>query len=279
MAISDPYRLVVIGGGAALVLVMSLVRFCGSMSLPPKPPPPRALTGTQQELISRTTNSPTVYLDYLHSDAAAASIPVPTLNDMQRKLPYHADESTRLLAPGAAPIDVAGLRLHLEVSGDAVVMKIDNLLPSDVAYEVTTTSSLGPACNSARALPFDAMVIRKGSSETRTECVYRTDAQLRITKVETIELPPLSAYYVEHVPPSLVGIDERIARGHHASGEVCSEVVAQSVRSGIEKHEIGWRDLVDFYARHRCQTYQFPSTYRALSADGERPIPAVDARM
>ncbi len=55
--------------------------------------------------------------------------------------------------------------------------------------------------------------------------------------------------------------------------------MSQAVRSGIERHEISWRDLVDFYARHRCQTYQFPTSYRALTSDGERPIPAVDARM
>jgi hypothetical protein len=53
----------------------------------------------------------------------------------------------------------------------------------------------------------------------------------------------------------------------------------QVVRSGLENGRIGWRDLVDFYARHRCQTYEFPIAYRALKSDGERPIPAVDASM
>ena len=277
-AVDSQYKLGVLGGGAVLIGLITIVRFCGSVSLPPKPPPPAAPTGTQQELMAHAVDLPGVYLDYVRTDAAAASVAAPSLKDMQRKFPYHADDATRLIAPGQPPIDVAGLRIHLEISGDAVVMKVDNQLPTDLAYEITTTSNLGPTCNSARVLPFDAMVIRKGGSETRTECVYRADSQLRITKVETIELSPLSSYYIEHVPPSLVQIDPRIARGHHASGQMCSEVVAQSVRAGIERHEISWRDLVDFYARHRCQTYQFPQSYRALTADGERPIPAVDAR-
>jgi hypothetical protein len=282
MAVDPQVRAGVFGGGAVLVVAMSMMQFCGTVSLPPKPPPPAAISGTQQQLMTRTEHSPTVYLDYLRSDAAAASIAtVPSLQDMQRKFAYHADDSSRMLAPGQPPIEVAGLRLHLEVSGDSIVMKIDNLLPSDAAYEISTVSTLGTTCNGAPALPFDAMVIKKGSSETRTECVYRpSEASLRITRVETMELPPLSSYYVEHVPPSLVGIEERFARGHQQSGDdVCSEVVPQSVRAGIEQHQISWRDLVDFYARHRCQTYQFPPTYRALMSDGERPIPAVDAKM
>ncbi len=200
MAISDAqFRIVTLGGGIALVAVMSALRFCGGVSLPPKPPPPAALSGTEEQLIARTQISPTVYVDYLKSDAAAASITAPTLQDMRRKLAYHGDESTHSLAPGDPPIEVAGVRLHLEVSGEAIVLKIDNLLPTDLAYEVTTSSSLGTACNSARALPFDAMVLHKGGSETRTECVYRTDAKIVVSKVETIELPPLSSYYIEHV--------------------------------------------------------------------------------
>ena len=48
------------------------------------------------------------------------------------------------------------------------------------------------------------------------------------------------------------------------------------VRNGLDRGDLQWRDLVDFYARHRCQTYQFPVSYKALKQDGERPIPAVD---
>jgi hypothetical protein len=55
--------------------------------------------------------------------------------------------------------------------------------------------------------------------------------------------------------------------------------VPQAVRSGLERGEIGWRDLIDFYARHRCQTYQFPLLYRAFKIDGERPVPAVSVGM
>jgi hypothetical protein len=196
---------------------------------------------------------------------------------MSRKLPYKVDEGRHVLEPGQSPIEVAGLRLHLERTSDLVVLVIQNLIESDVAYEVTTAASTGGnTCSSARALPFNAMVIAKGSSERRVECKWHDGMSIIVTKAETIELAPLSAWYVSQVPPPVVGIEDRIARGHRGveSKEKCSAVQSQVVRTGLDRGDIGWRDLIDFYSRHRCQTYQFPSNYRAFKSDAERPVPA-----
>ena len=94
---------------------------------------------------------------------------------------------------------------------------------------------------------------------------------------ETVEVSPLSAWYLSQLPPQVVGIEARIARGHRGveAREKCSPLVSAVVRAGLDRGDIGWRDLVDFYSRHRCQTYQFPSHYRALKSDGERAMPAV----
>lgn len=271
------YRLGVLAGAVALVTVIMYLRFCGSVGLPPKPPPPTGPSGTQTQLLSKSTTSPTVYKGFLENDAETAGVRVPTLDEMSRKLSYRVDEARHILEPGKPPIEVAGLRVRLERTSDQLVMVIQNLLDSDVAYAVTSSPSTGAnACNSARALPFNAMVIAKGSSERRTECVWRDGMAIIVTKVETIELSPLSAWYVGQLPPQLVGIEGRISRGHRGveTKEKCSAVLSQAVRTGVDRGEIGWRDLIDFYSRHRCQTYQFPSTYRAFKADGERPVPA-----
>ena len=97
-----------------------------------------------------------------------------------------------------------------------------------------------------------------------------------VTKVETVEVSPLMSWYLAQVPPQVVGIEARVARGHHGvdAKQKCSAAMPQVVRTGLDRGTIGWRDLVDFYSRHRCQTYQFPSHYRAFSKDGERPLPA-----
>ncbi len=267
-------------GAAVLVIAIVYLRFCGSLSLPPKPPPPSGPTGTERQLLAKSTGTPAVYQSYLEHDAASAGVPVPSIADMSRKFSYRVDEARHVLEPGQPPIDVAGLRLHLERTNDQVVMVMQNLVDSDVAYEVTTVPSIAAsACNSVRALPFNAMVIRKGASETRTECAWRTGESIAIVKVETMEVPPLASWYLSEAPPTLVGIDDRIARGHRGvdAKEQCSSSESAVVRGLLDRGDLGWRDLADFYARHRCQTYAFPSSYRAFKQDGERGLPAADA--
>jgi hypothetical protein len=205
-------------------------------------------------------------------------VPAPSSTQIAAKLPYRVDEARHVLEPGKPPIEVAGLRIHVERTGDQIILVAENLLDSAAAYEVTSTPSTGEGlCSGTVALPYNAMVIAKGGSERRTECTYRDGMAIIVSKVETIEVLPLSAYYVSQVPPSVVGIDQRLGRGHRGieGGEKCSSVVPQVVRTGLERGQIGWRDLIDFYARHRCQTYLFPSNYRAFKADGELALPVV----
>ena len=279
MAMPDQsFRLGVIGGAAVLVLAMTYLRFCGTLSLPAKPPPPSGPSGTSTQLLTRGTASPEVYRGFLRQDAATAGVRMPTVEEMSRKLPYRVDEARHVLEPGQPAIEIAGLRLHLERASDEVVLVIQNLIDSNLAYEVTTTTSIGDsACSSARALPYNAMVIAKGATETRTECVWRDGSSIVVTKVETMEISPLSGFYLSQVPPKLIGLDDRVVRGHKAEiSEPCSPMLSQVVRTGMDRGDIGWRDLVDFYARHRCQSYQFPASYRAFKSDGERELPAVD---
>ena len=276
---SDPqFRVATLVGALALVVLIMYMRFCGSVALPTKPPPPAAPSGTQTQLLQKSAASPAVYNAFLNSDATAAGLPAPTPAQMAKKLAYRVDEGRHVLEAGKPPVEAAGVRLHLERTRDAVVLVIENLLDSEIGYQVSSTPSTGTgSCGSVAALPFNANAIAKGGSERRTECVWRDGMSIIVTKVETIEVSPLSAWYLSQVPPSVMGIDARIARGHRGAkgSEECSSIVPQVVRTGLERGEIGWRDLADFYARHRCQTYVFPPSYRSFKADGALMIPAV----
>lgn len=273
------FRMGVIAGAIMLVAVITSLRFCGHMSLPPKPPEPSGVTGTSRQLLTKGAASPQVYQRFLEDDATTAGVRAPTTEEMSRKLAYRVDEARHPLELGKPPIEVAGLRIHIERAGDQVTLVIQNTVDSDVAYHVVTNAAAAYACNGARPLPFNAMILHKGGQETRAECV--ADVPLFLTKVETVEVGPLSAWYLAQLPPRLVGLEEQVARGHRGltTKEPCVASVSQVVESGIERGDISWRDLVDFYARHRCQTYQFPSTYRAITSDGQRSIPAVDGAM
>lgn len=278
MAISDAqFKLGVLGAALLLVASISAVRFCGSVSLPPKPeapPPPTNAASSMDE----ANASPAVYQDFLAKDAAIAGVRAPTYKDMTRKLLYRIDEGRHVLEVGDAPIEKAGLRLQAARNGDAITLEIHNTTKADLGYHVVTEPTPNVVgCTSVAPLTFDAMVIARGQREIRVECAFRGNVAIVVKRVETVELSPLSAWYLGQVPPRQVGIDDRVARGHRRpkTSDRCISLVSQAVRTGIENGEIGWRDLVDFYARHRCQTYPFPASYRALTSDGQRQIPAM----
>ena len=273
------FRMGVIAGSIVLVVVITSLRFCGQLSLPPKPAEPKGPSGTSRELLTRSAASPQVYQHYLEEDAQAAGVRAPTTEEMSRKLAYRVDDARHPLELGKPPLELAGLRIHVERAGDQVALVVQNTLESDVAYHVLTNATSLVACSDARPLPFNAMILHKGGQETRAECI--AGQPLYLTKVETLEVPPLAAWYLAQLPPSLVGLEDQVVRGHRglSSKEPCVAAISAVVKTGMERGDITWRDLVDFYSRHRCQTYQFPSVYRALTSDGQRVIPAVDGAM
>jgi hypothetical protein len=281
VSIEDARVRVVVGvAGIAVVAGIAAVRFCGSVSLPPKPAPPSSPSGTSSELLGKSSASPAVYQDFVTRDAATAGVRAPTLEELARKLPYRVEEARHVLEVGRPAIELAGVRLRAVRVNEGLALEIANATGSDIAYAIASAPLPAANCNAAPARPFNAMTIARDQRETRVECTWASRMTVAITRVETIEVSPLSAWYLNHVPPSLVGIEPRIARGHvSAVTQRCSPVLPQAVRSGLERGEIGWRDLVDFYARHRCQTYQFPLLYRAFKEDNERSVPAVSAGM
>jgi hypothetical protein len=276
VAISDlQFKGAVAGAAGVLVLGITMMRFCGSVSLPDKPAL-QTTSGNAQQLVESSNASPVVFQDYLTKDAAAANVRVPTVEEMSRKLLFRGDEGRQVLEVGERPIESAGLRLTAKRVDDKLVLDIENITKSDLAYHVISEPTPKIAgCTSVTPIPLNAMIIAKGEHQTRVECAWRANMAIAITRIESLEVSPLSAYYLNQLPPAQVGIEERVARGHRVpkSAERCIALTA--VRSGIENGEIQWRDLVDFYARHRCQTYPFPASYRALTADGQRRIPAI----
>ncbi|HET7502517.1 MAG TPA: hypothetical protein VFK02_15965 [Kofleriaceae bacterium] len=274
------FRIAVVAAAVALACAIAALRFCGRMSLPAKPPAPVAANPGAPHAPWRSS-SPDVYLEHVARDAAAAGLRAPSLVEMARKLPYRVDSTRHVLEVGQPALAIAGVRLRALRSGDSLALEITSASASDLAYDVETEPIPAVRCNAAQPLPFNAMTLGPGGSETRTECMWRDGIALAVTRVETLEVSPLSAWYLGRVPPAIVGVAPRVARGHRGSSATppCRNILPQAVRSGLERGEIGWRDLVDFYARHPCDAYQFPVGYQAFKTDGERTVPAAPAGM
>jgi hypothetical protein len=281
--VSPALRWGTIGGAVAICLGIVSLRMCGDVSLPPKPPAP-TMNGSAQDVLKNASATHASWRARIERDAATVGVPAPGDDAIAKKLLYRVDEEARVIAPGEGSVEAAGLRLTASTEQEegrprqALVLTIENLTDSDLAYHVVSTPRPGgAACNDRLLLAHNAIVVAKGGKVIRSECIYRSGMSLAIEKVETIALPPLSSAYVSRLPPAAVGADARLSRGHRpdlpGGMGVCTTVASQSVRADIQSGATTWRDLVDYYARHSCDNYQFPEGYRAFERDGAQALP------
>ncbi len=268
----------------ALAIGIASTRMCGDVDLPPKMAPP-SVSGTTGDIIKTTSTSRASWRQEIENDARTLGVPAPSDTDLARAFVHRVDGEPFVIAPGEASHESAGLRLTASAIDEdgtnrqAMALTIENLTDSDLAYHVVTTPRPGGAgCNERLVLAHDANVVRRRGKVTRTECVYRQGMSLAVERVETIALGALSSAYVSRLPPAAFGTEPRLVRGHRPELPngmgVCTTVASQSVRAEIENGTISWRDLVDFYARHSCATYQFPEGYKAFEGKGELKLPS-----
>jgi hypothetical protein len=285
-AVSPAFRagtaIVAIGAAAAI----AWVRFFGDVPMPPRPPPPEPSAVDSRAALAAATDSEGAWRSFLEQDARTAGLPTPSPEQMSKPLVFRAEREAKLLAPGDPPIELAGLRLEVKVVADddgpdkLLALEITNLAEHDLAYLVVTSPQPGgPACNTRTLLVHDAMVVARRATTERSECTYVAGMKLQIDRVETAEVDGLQSVYLSRVPPTGVGADPLLAKAHrpHLPNGIlpCNLAMSQLLRSAIENGTVGWRDLIDFYARHRCDSYRFPTGYRAFERDAERPLPAV----
>jgi hypothetical protein len=158
---------------------------------------------------------------------------------------------------------------------DHLVLRIQNLTSHHLAYRVETAVPDETRCASKGDTPHDAIVLPPHKTVFRTECFYRAGAQLEVKSVEVMELPALSAHYVSRLSPALVLYSRRTSAGHVPwKGEICPQTLSwREIRDGADRKELGWRDVIDFYARHNCDEYAFFPGYR-YRTDRAGPLPA-----
>lgn len=284
MQLSDSqYRIVVLAVSTLLVAVLVRVRFCATLELPDKPPKPKVTLAKAKAFTESVARSTQAFAEHLREDALATGVPPVTVEAMAKVFPYVSDTKARSLEPGDS-VEVAGLKLTLsveEVSGSRrqhMVLLIENTSHRPLAYRVLTKPSAGErACTKKQALAHNAVAVAAGGRERRTECVFRKGYGLEITRVETLELPELAYLYVSSVEAAKMGLPERTAAGHRQPVETlaCRMIQSETTRNAIESQALGWRDMADFYARHRCKSYEVPIDYKAFQRDGEQKLPAV----
>ena len=284
------FRIGVIGLAVALFIGLLSMRFCYDVGLPPLSQKPAPTHVAPQDVSASVVARTDVYERYLKQDAQEYGVPVPSLDDMRKPFAYTVDEQVQVLKPSGdrATMEAAGLRLTVSVRGGnrsqdrRLVLAIDNLTDEYLAYRIETKPSKGVQMCQQQKMRHNGMVIAPGQTETRAECSYKGDLSLKVVRVETLALPPLSAYYVSAVPPIAIGLDPRPVGTFHspmAGVALCNVVIATSITEGIKSGEgdVTWRDVVDFFGRHRCAgaTYSYVDGYKAFTAGDKRYLPVV----
>lgn len=281
-----PLALAVLLTGAFVIVLGVLILHAASNPPPtPKrpepPPPPSAMINSEQRF------SVLYYKALIEQDAKAYGIQAPSYEDLAQPNAYFDELRTKQHLRIKAPIETRHLRISLEISKqtttieshtlttDHLVLRIENRTPLFLAYRVETSVSDRTKCVMKANLAHNAMALEPEQTVLRTECLYRKDAQIEVNRIEVIELPALSAFYVSRLPPNAILHDPRTSAGHTPTqGTLCAQTFSwREIKDGIDKKELGWRDVVDFYARHNCSEYSFFRSYR-YRGDPTAPLPA-----
>ena len=254
-----------VGVGAVVVLVAGLyARFDYPLTLPAKPPPPPP--PDKAALRRMDFENPDIYKGYLEQDSSTYRVGRTAPEDLAAPFAYEKSEAPQELTPGGPAVETGMLRVTARVqklemrtrkgsaAAEHFIVRIQNKRNRPVAYRVQT--SFGPggdeSCSKKAPLEHNAIAIPAGGSIERSECFYRARMTISVQAVEAMELPALSYFYVSRLYPPHIGTNERTSANHQApAGSACATVPQQSILIGMEKGTVSWRDVVDFYARHR----------------------------
>ncbi len=280
------HRLPVMAGvGAAVLFVLGVwLRFGSDPAPPPMPlvPAPPSVSN-----MGGLDYSPNIFRASLEHDALELGVPVLTPEQLSLPFIYDAVDPRAPLAIGGPPLETRTLTISARIAAIApqfprgapaanhLIVRIENRTDRPLAYPVDTEVNGDPgACSRKNDLPHDAIALAPHEAIERTECTELPNLTVTVDRVETMELPRLSYFYVSRLFPLHIGLDARATRGHVApAGDICSNVPEQAIRRGMEKGDVSWRDVLDFYARHTCERYIFPVGYRAFTKPSAYSLP------
>ena len=281
------------GGAVALAMLIGLhMRFSDDLELPPMPPKPVVVS--DEDALRHVDENPEVYREGLATDAATYEVKAMTTEDMEKVLPYEQVTATRLLGGADSTMETGSLRLTvrnemLEMrmgrEGNAtlphLILRIENKTDAAIAYNVTTdVAGSARRCGEKADLEGNMLALPPHAFVDRTECIFLKGMKLEVQSVEAIQLQPLAFHYVSRLNPAHIGLDKRLAFAHRVPmGKMCTTIPEQAIKSAMKDAKTTWRDLIDFYARHNCDTYSFPIGYHAFTRPKQYVLPVTPERV
>ena len=256
---------------------------------PPAPERPKAPPAPEALMNGELRFSPLVYRGQVEQDARSFGVPAPLAGELEAPFVYVEELRERRALKPKSPIETPHLRLSLVVEKhqasldgqsfrfEHLVLRIENRTGKYLAYRIATDVPDKKKCSSKGDIPHNAIVLEPNQTVLRTECLYRNHTSIDVERVEVIELPQLAAVYASRLPATSVLYDTRTSAGHvPLKGALCPQTFSwRDIQEGIDRKQIGWRDVIDFYGRHNCDEYAFFRSYR-FRKDPAAPLPARD---
>lgn len=274
--------------GALAIVGLSFARFSDVPELPAKPPAPVV---DKDALTKMDKQSAFLFKANLDEDIATYGVARITPEELARPFPYEQSEVAQRLTAESPPIETGMLRVSVRggrlerrsrtgsMTSDHYILRIENKTDAPLAYRVKTSVGNDTSCAGKAVLDHNALAIPAHGTIERTEC-FRSDGRtVLVQSIEAMKLPALSFNYVSRLEPMHIGLDARTSAGHVApKGTICSTIPQQVIVIGMDKGTTTWRDVIDFYARHRCETYDFPAGYKAVTEGKTVQLPATGSQ-
>jgi hypothetical protein len=280
---SKPLALTVALTGLLIIAIgLGLLYPGGPPPAPSRPRPPDSASSS-----TAIKYSATLYRAALEHDSRIYGVPLTPPEEMAKPFAYFDEGARDRKLKVGGTLETPHLRLALVIRKEAgsmegqiyradhLVLRIENLTAHHLAYRIETRVSDEKRCDTKGDAPHNAIVIAPGQTIHRTECLYRSDERVTIRRIEVMELPRLAAAYVSRLSPGLVLYGARASAGHvPPKGSLCPQTFSwRDIRDGADRGELGWRDVIDFYARHNCDEFSFFRGYR-FRTDPRAPLPA-----
>lgn len=276
---------------AAFVVISLIVigiggwrHFSNEPPLPP-PPPVQAKPNAVDE-DDRMRQTARFFQSLVKQDAKRFGVSS-DITDLAKPFAYSSElpKPTRLLGRDGLSTKHLEIKARIEkqwtdmaggqgFGADQFLLTIRNKTQRYLIYRVETDVPDPRMCRSLGALGHNAIALKPQEEVTRAECLWSRGFALFVKKVEVIEVPAISYYYVSQLHPPHVLYTERTSRGHQvASGKLCELLPWRVIGERAQAGDIEWSDVLDFYARHSCAEYQFFPEYRRRKSADE-PLPA-----
>lgn len=254
------------------------------------PPPGRLPMGVRANPITRLSYKDSYFSGLVDQDIKNYKLEGFTLKDLRAGNPKFAEFSGDQTLKANASLETDHLTLKLTTKkvpvgeeGNQIrlvhlLLSITNKTDKHLAYRVDT--KVVGACGKKGVLPHNAIVLKPQQAIVRTECMPRKRAQLHIKRVEVMELSPLGYHYVSRLDPQPLKYDPRTSEGHVRMPEFkqCKIPLPwRAIGPALERGEVQWYDVVDFYSRHNCDEYSFHTGYQ-WRAKGPAELPSKPKR-